>query len=327
MQITLNKDFSYRSVMIRYTLLTVLSAIGCSLLGYLLLPFAAAFYAAVLVYEKSERRVVSYVLPVVIFVINFLLRGIYSLEAVAYLAVGLIIFFCVKNNKSKGETSFWISFAILVLAALSFILLLLELSADAGYTSARSFFAEYYGKFKTEFLERVSLLISERGDGEYVFLYNHYEAQMFFREIVIYTIPLTILASFVISGITLKLFVRTVEKNSDENSEIYSWNFGTSNIVSYFYIMLAVVALIANSDGSIFSFVIFTLNTLFTAIFAYIGIKTLYYAILSRKDSRVFAIILIVIMFVLLSSYAFQLASYFGVIVNILMNKALRKQK
>lgn len=326
MQILTKRDFSYPRVIFTYAALTFISALGCSLLGYIALPFAAAFFAALLLFENPEKRVVSYVLPVVIFLVNMLLRGIYSLEAIAYLIVGLVIYFCVKRNKSKGETAFWIGFSVLVSIILSAILLLVELSRAADATVSGFYFDTYY-KYKEVFLDTLTSLVYEEFDGVQSFAFNLYEAKMLFRELIIYLIPATILISFALSGFTLKVFCRSVAKNSRDDSEIYAWNFGTSNIVSYFFIALSVVALMASSDGSTFAYVIFTLNTLFTAVFSYIGLKALYYIIISRGKSRFFAIVLIIILFALLSSLTFQLLSYFGVITNIVTNKALKNKQ
>ena len=326
MQISLNANASYSRVITRYALLTLLSVVGCSLLGYIFLPFAAASYAAILIYEKPSKRILSYVIPIVAFALNLPLRGIYSIEAVAYILIALTIYYCVKRNKSKGETAFWVSFAILVCIVISIVLLLVELSSNSGYTSIVRFFGDYYQKYKELFLETVTSLVYEGNNGELSFAFNLYEAEMLFRELIMYVVPLAFFASFVLSGFTLKLFARTVERNSDEDCEIYAWNFAASNIVSYFYIALALVALVATADGSTFSFVIFTLNTIFTAVFAYIGIKSLYYIIISRGKSKAFAIILLVLAFFLLSSFAFQILSYFGVIMNILTNKVISKK-
>lgn len=326
MQILTKSDFSYPRAMLGYAALTFLSTLGCSLLGYIALPFAAAFFATLLILENPAKRVISYVLPVVIFLVNLLLRGIYSLEAIAYLIVGLAIYFCVKRNKSKGETAFWIGFSVLVCIILSAFLLLIELSR-AAETTVSSFYFDGYHKYKEFFLDTLTSLVYEDADGVQSFAYNLYEAKMLFRELIIYLIPITILISFTISGLTLKIFCRSVAKNSRDDSEIYAWNFGTSNIVSYFFIALSAVALMASFDGSTFAYVIFTLNTLFTAVFSYIGLKSLYYIIISRGKSRFFAIVLIIIIFALLSSLTFQLLSYFGVIINIITNKALKNKQ
>ena len=321
MQISTNGNFSYMRVMVRYTLLTLLSALGCSFFGYVFLPFAAAFYATILLFENPAKRVVSYVLPVIVLAINFLLRGMYSLEAVAYLIVGLLICFCIRRNKSKGETAFWLSFAILVCLVVSALLLIFELSNKAGYASVSKFYSDTFNEYRKVFLDTVTSLIHEDSDGIQSFAYNLYEANLLFRELIIYLIPVAFLLSFVISGLTLKVFCRAVARNAEEDSDIYAWHFGASNVISYFFIAVSFLAFMSNSDGSAFSYVLFTLNTIFTAVFAYIGLKSLYYIVIARGKSRFFAIVLIIIAFALFSSFAFQILSYFGVIVNIVTNK------
>ena len=80
---------SYREPsLLSLVLLTFLGAMGCMLLGYIVLPFAAAFYAALIFTEKKSKFLFSYLIPIFSVAINFLLNGPYSLEGVSFAAVG-----------------------------------------------------------------------------------------------------------------------------------------------------------------------------------------------------------------------------------------------
>ena len=82
--------------------MTLLFGFACLLCGYLLLPLAAGFYAALLSTEKKGTRVLSYLVPLFLLVINIFLNGFYSLEAVSYVVVGAILFVGFDKRKSKA---------------------------------------------------------------------------------------------------------------------------------------------------------------------------------------------------------------------------------
>ena len=78
-------------------LMLTLCALGCIFLGYIVLPFAAAYFAALIYFEKPEKRVFSYLIPVTMFLVNFIARGfslngLLSLDAIAYVVLGVIIY-------------------------------------------------------------------------------------------------------------------------------------------------------------------------------------------------------------------------------------------
>ena len=139
-----NCKISYTALMTRLAVSCVLSVIGCILLGYFMLPLAAAFYAGVLLYEKPNKRILSYVIPIVMFTLNLLLSGLFSLEAIAYVLVGLVIYICSSKNKSKGESVFWTTLLIAVLILISAIILPFDLNGSVGLISIKQFYSNLY---------------------------------------------------------------------------------------------------------------------------------------------------------------------------------------
>ena len=325
MQISLNKNLEYSRVITKLSILTAISVFGCVLLGYLILPFASAFYAALLIYEKPSKRILSYVLPVALFSLNFLLNGIYSLEGVAYIAIGVIIYFSLKRNITKGETAFWISLAVSLFAIISLIFVAFKSTGAVGILPIKQFYSNLYLNFRTQFIETVTSLKIVNDDEILIFAYNSYEAQRIFREIIISFVSIFIVFVFVIAGVTLKLFVTTANKYSDEDDPIYNWDFKASSIVAIFYVLLSLICLMFSNDGSTFAFVIMTLNTLFSVMFAYIGAKSIFYLILSKGKSVIFALIVIALAWILLSSFAISVFSYIGVYINLIMNREAKR--
>ena len=122
MELSLKKRYSYKNTILFLSIMCALSAVGCSLLGYIMLPFAASLYATLLLYESKEKRIISYVLPVIMFVINFALNGLLSLEAVAYVIIGVVVYLSYVKKRSKAEGAFIATIVLLLLILISALL-------------------------------------------------------------------------------------------------------------------------------------------------------------------------------------------------------------
>ena len=327
MQFLLLNKAKYGSVIFKLSALTVLSVIGCMLFGYFLLPPAAAFYACILAYENKSKRIMSYAIPVVMFTVNLLISGIYSLEALAYLVVGVAIYFAAVKGTSKGEAVFWVALAIAVMILLSAILVSFEYTGDVGIISIKQFYSNLYRNFRESFITKVTSLTRKTESGELMFAYNVYEAEAMLSELVILMIPTFAIASFAIAGFSFKCFLRIVNGLSGEDSEINEWSFKTSSLVAYFYILLAILNLFVSSERVLITFSLMSLSTIFSAVFAYVGVKYTYYFFLSRGRSPLFSTVVIVIVFALLSSSAVSIFSYIGAVINIIVNKTQKKIK
>ena len=324
MQFFLKNQDDYTRVIVKLSALTTIGAFACMLMGYLFLPLASAAYAALLVYEKSSRRVISYALPIVLFTVNLLLNGIFSLEGVIYVAIGLIMFFSVKYGRTKGETVFWVCLAVTVFILLSAIAIAFDATSSVSALSIKQFYSNLYINLKSYFIDTVTALTVTDKNGTTSFAYNVFEAESLFNELVVSLVSVLLLASLILTGLALKLFVSLVNRYACEESEIVFWNFKTSNLVAIFYIVISVISFFLGYDSGIFAAVIVTLNTLFSAVFAYIGLKFVFYFITSHGKSKIFAVILIVIISVLISSFAVLIFSYIGVYVNIVSNRVFK---
>ena len=325
MQLVLKKSSLYKKIITSLSFLTASCVFGCILLGYIFLPIASAFYAALLVYENKTKRVMSYVLPVVMYLLNFVLRdfSFYSLEAIAYVVVGVIIYLCCTKNVSKGEAVFWTTLSLSVMLVISAIFIAFETLGSFGVTPLEQFFSNLFLSYKSFFVDALTSISIANKEGIYFFAYNPSEAELFFHEIVMLLVPLVILFAFFLSGITFKIFQSVIKRNSGEDCEINSWNFKTSNLIAYFYIAVAILAMFISGSG-IFEISVVSINTIFSAVFAYIGVSFIYSLLTIKGKSSFFAIALIVVLFLVFSSFAIQLLSFIGVYFNIFTNKISR---
>lgn len=326
MQLKLKTSALYKATLIKLSFLFVLSVFGCMLFGYLFMPFAAAVYAALLIYEE-KKKIISISLPLVFLVVNYFINGLFSLEAISYAFVGIVIFLCIKRSLSKGETVFWVTLLTVLCFIASAILLAFNGDAGIGFDAVRQYYANLYSSLKEVVFEFLTTITTLDENGLLIFAYNAMEAEAFIKETVLLLIPMTVLLAFLSTGITFKVFSKIVEKNSGEESGIHFWKFKTSNLIAYFYIVVAVLSIFAYSDGSVFTYVITTVNTIFAPIFAYIGAYVIYIFLISRGKSPFFSIFIIFAGIFIFSSFSLQLLSFFGVYFNITSNKLSGKLK
>ncbi len=327
MQFFVKGNNAYKKSLTNIAFMTALSALGCVLFGYLFLPMASAFYAALLFYENRGKKILSILIPIVTLLINLLFdvfssSGSYSPEGIAYIFVGLLIYLLCRNGVSKNETVFWGALLIFVFMVLSVLSIALSLKQAEGFTS----FWNLYESFKAEFSDMLTSLVISDENGRHIAAYNPIEAEIMLRELIIMILPLSILLSVILTALTLRIFSGIVLKHSGEHSGINEWIFKPSNPVAYFYVAVAVLSIFAGSGGSPFSYVLLSLDIIFAPIFAYMGASIIHALIVSHGKSPLFAALVIVFACVILYTFSFKLLSFIGVYFTVIANKISKKE-
>ena len=321
MQFSLQNHIPYKKALIHIAVITFFSAFGCVLLSYLFLPLASAFYAALLFYESKSKRIFSYAIPIIILFINVLLNGFYSFEGAAYVLVGLVVYFLCKKGFSKAETVFWLSLLIIASFVLSAIFLGIRFKSSVGASGIVEYYSYITEMYKHEFIDFLTSIVVNNEDGIPFFAFNPIEAEAMFNELIILLIPTAVLISILLCGISLKIFSSIIKKYSGEDCGIGEWRFKTTNFVAYFYIILAVVSFFLSNDGSIFTYVLISLNMIFAPIYAYLGVTVVHALIVSHGKSSAFSIMIIVISCIVFYSFAITLLSFIGVYFTIAANR------
>ena len=85
--------------------------------------------------------------------------------------------------------------------------------------------------------------------------------------------------------------------------------------------------MLLSSSSGVLAFSIASLNTLFSLVFAYLGVKYAYAFFIGKGRSPLFSTIVIVVVFALLSSNAVSIFSYLGAVVNIAVNNSKKVLK
>lgn len=326
------KSESYSKTIAYLSFMTALCAFGCILFGYITLPFASAFYAALLLFEQKEKRVLSYVIPIIAFILNFALRGfsligLMSLEAVAYILLGVIIYFSYTLSQSKAACAFYTSAATVVMMCISLVFLAFTALKAFGASVVVQFYSHIYNSVKNVVVNSLVAISNRTEEGIRYFLLNRYDAEIIFDQMVVLLIPITMIFAFIISGIALKLFTSIVSRRTKPDSPINTWSFKTPTSVAVFYLIVSVISLFSYGASDLFSVSISALSSVFMVVYAYVGLTFAHAVLAQRFKSNGFVTFAFVLAFLLFSSYFLQILSYIGVYYTISSNKLdLQKQ-
>ena len=317
MQFNIKPGENHRSAILRLSLLTALGALLCTLFGYFALPFAAASYASLIAFENRGKRVFSYIVPVIMFFVNFLFMGFYSLEGIAYVVVGIIIYLLAKLGKSKGEVAFWCSAVLLVLMFVSAILFAMDYNNSLSLWRAFDFYGDLIATAREKLTDAMLKVKNDNSS----FAYTAADADAMFDSLLLGIVPTALILAFLLSGITLKFFTKNLFRYSEEEPHPFNWCFRTTNFIAYFYIVVLIFFGIVPEDSGVLDLLVSTLYSLFSLVFAYLGVKFLFAFFIAKGKRPILALLIIIAIFVVFSSFVLTAASLLGVYVNNSMNK------
>lgn len=318
---SVNKNVSYAKTLFILGFLTFLFALGCTLLGYLFMPFAAASYAALLMFENKSKRFVSYIVPVLIIVVNFLLNGFYSAEAVAYIAVGVLLYFLFVKEKTKNEAACWLTLLSIALISVSAVLFAFKANDSMSFVALRDYYVNLYSGLKAQFIEFITGLVTTDSEGLQFFAFTREYAEDLLHSLVALIPSLFVITAFLLSTLALKLFDVLRYKFIPEQNFSHNWILLPSKFVAVSYIVIAFLNLFTQNSFGIFASSVANIYNIFLVVFACVGVNVLYH-ILKIRRGAFFAIFLIIAAIVVLASTAVTLASYFGVYFSFFAKKS-----
>jgi len=304
---------SYKSELTLLSVLTLLFGFCCLFFGYLTLPLAAGFYAALLLLEKKENRFFSFVIPLIPLVVNVFINGFYSLEAIGYVAIGAVIFAGFERKKNKAATVFMATALLLVMMIFSLALLAIDQLGTLKIAELSDFYTDLYESGKTKIIGILTSFTSVDEEGFVFYNINPSDAVDMYNAFVLSLIPVTIIFALILVGITARIFASRTKRYDDQYEEINNWRFITSPFLAYAYI--AILALASLSSAGIVGVSLTFVSTILMSVYFYIGICVVF-AFVSSKKGNVFAFFVIFAALVVFNSFAPQIISFIGVYVN-----------
>lgn len=303
--------------------LTALFGIGMVLItDFFIIPFAA-FYA-ILLWFAPKNKLLCALIPVAVLAIS-LLNGVVGIFTVsAGLCGGLLLCFMYRRRCTKLDT-------VLALTAFFTFYLLLSLFLSIGYylkdysfTSVMTYYEEFIETQKTTFVDTFSKLHVVNENGESTYLFTEADAEGMFLSAMRLTISFFVISSFLLCGITCKIFSKMVAYAERDETYVRSWRLLPPSLYVYFYIALFVLSFFAGTGESVFNVTVLNLYYIFMVFFAYIGIRHLF-LVVSRARRKGPVILIIIGLVLFFSVSAIQILSFLGAYATIVSNRVLKE--
>lgn len=313
---------SYKSEIAFLSSMTLIFGFCCLFFGYLILPIAAGFYAALLSVEKKESRVLSYIIPLIPLVVNIFINGFCSLEAIGYVLIGAIIFVGFDRKKSKSATAFLATLTLFLIMIISLLLFAFDNLGTFKLSALTEFYVKLYDSYKEKFISFLTSYTTVDDKGFVFYNFNAAEAVDMYNSFVFSLLPLSIIFAFLAVGVATKLLDSRVRRYNYDDERLIDWRFVTSPFIAYSYIVITAFASLSSTGivGVSLSFV----SSILMAVYFYIGVCVIFAFISSKRGNR-FAVLTIFLIIAVFYSFAPQIISFIGVFVNNVMYKKSRE--
>lgn len=323
MNTELKSKLSYNGVIIRLSLITLISGVAIAFLGELMLPVTAAFYTALLIYEKKEKtkKLFSIFVPIVIVGINVALGNYLPVIALEAILVALAIFFTYTRGMQKSEAVFSVTIIIAAMTLLSLILVSMVEMGSFSFDAVAEYYSNLYDSAKSAFVSSITDASLKMGAETLV---TASEISELFDSVIDVLPSVLFLAAFFLAGATFKAFSLIIFRFSENTDYILKWRFMTSNVFAYAAAVFIIVSSFFAGSTDIFAIAMYNISNIFIFIYAYLGFNYTH-ALLSAKRSGAFSFLLLIVLICVFSSLALQILAVLGVFFTISHNKFIRQ--
>lgn len=316
----LKENLSYSKAISFFSVLGALFGILTGAFGELFLPLAVPFMACLFIFEKPERRFMSYIVSASVLVISYFLSGINAITALEAVVLAVLVAFLYTRKISKSETAFYMTVITTV-----FIIASLYIGAALQINSfspqeVQDFYAEAVQSLKSMITEYASSYLASLESADKNLVITDEMIDIYFTALINSAISLIVVAAFLISGISMKIFCAVMRRCCKYGILKKFSHFGVNNVISYFYILIALLSFIVSNQTAL-DIAILNIDIVLVVVFAYIGIKYLL-SLAEFTGRRSLIYTLIAASFLLMGASALRIVSYIGVFINISINRS-----
>ena len=300
-------------------LVSFLCGFLCALFGEFVFPLYCASLAALFLYDKYTKRVLSVSLCVIVIVLNILL-GSYIPTAVVFAPfAALVLSFTYKKGISKGECAGYMTAICSLMIVVGVFFFAMLAVKELSFTAAIEYFKAMYQNISDEIIsfveEAASSVTSESVPTEF----SEETVSLLLSSLVLVIPSLVVIIGFLLSGLTCKIFCFIVSRFSDKPELIVNWRFSTGSIFAYFYIVVVIFSALVGAYD-VFGIALANVQNVYMFVYAYIGFNYARF-ILSLRRSSFFSTVVLVAVIVALSSFAISILSFLGVYFTVIKNK------
>ena len=286
-----------------------------------MLPALVGVLASLYLFEDNSRRIFSKIISLLLVLLNAaaLVFGIsVSLFSLSAIILAYFITKAYVREQSKADTAYVLTLICAVFAVLGYIILAMREQGEYTLDAVVQFYSGINGELREIFTATLTQMYQSYGiEITAETIAKIYDTQVYML------ISYAIIGAFAMVGISMKLFSAIVSRCSKDNTHILKWRFITTNVYAYFYVILAMVSIFANSPDSLFGIAVLNLYNIFMAIYAYVGFNYAL-ALICKKFRPVVSFIILAISILLLSSFAIQLLSALGVMFAVRKNNEIK---
>ena len=334
-----SKRFSYNGTVALLCTLSLLSALLSLFISDVFLTMTAAFVAVLMLCERKGKKILSFVIPALIVLMNFgyiilvalygnslTFLSLYSIAATEALILGIILYFLFSRNVNKSESVIVMTVVSILFILVNLWLLSASLIGSFSISDAVKFYTDAIASYREIFIDSFTEMIvnAEASYSEsFSEIYSEETIASLYDTLISYAPAALIVCAFALVGMLCKIFTFTVNKITG-SMRIFEWRFTVKPIFAYAFCALFFINLLFGSIGGVFTVVVSNLYTVFTAVFAYVGFGFACRMFLMRTRRRAPIFILIACL-LFAGSIVFNLLAIFAA-VTIIIGERRRKQ-
>lgn len=318
----LRNNASVSGVTVILSVFTLLFGFLCALFGELAFPLYTASLAALFLYDKNSKRIVSVLIPIASVAINLLMGSPVPTAVVFAIPAALVLSIMYKKGLSKGECAGYITAISTVMIVVGVFALAMVAIREFSISGAVEYFGKIYDTLIKEFMNYLEQAASLSQNQGIAAGFDEETVRTLFGSLVLVIPSLVVIAAFLITGLTAKVFTFIVSRFSDRPDFAVNWRFSTGNLYAYFYIAVVLLSSLAGASD-IPGIALANIRNVFMIVYAYIGFNYVHYVI-SRSRSSFFATAVLIAAILALSSFALSLLSFIGVYFTVVKNKTLQ---
>ena len=316
-----DKNNKNKLTLLVISILTVILGIASALYEIMLLPFSGALLAILLLCENNEKRLFSFVVPILITAVCAFASLQNTFFALSLIASAVILAVYFAKDYSKSECAFILVFIFTLTIFFVFILSAYNSTGLFTVESITEYYIDLYESTKPMFVEELVNVFAEMQKSDPTMsVYGEItteDIEAVFDMVIAHIPAMVITVALFCAGIMLKVFTFVTKRIFKGQIKNTGWVFDTPIIFAYFYVAISIIGIFFN-DGSTLANAISNLMLILMLVYAYIGARTVLRIgrLMNRRGLLIAAIILSVLFLNLIAIEIYSFAGVFFTISN-----------
>lgn len=312
---------SYKKSIAMLFVVSLVSILGTCVLSEMLLPVAAGFYGALLLFE-NKSRIFSLIIAALGVGMLFIPAAFPPIWGTVSVVCGLLIFLLYRFSFAKSDVAILLTVFVAAAVVLSFVLLAMALKGSYTLAAAGDFYSNLRVELREALVNNASQLAGSMPENMGEINISVEQITAVFDMFVNLLVSVFVIVGFLLSGLALKIFTAVTRRLANTECKIHTWIFKLPSIYAYVYFAVYLLSSFSYGEET-FSLVVLNLSGILSTVFMYLGIKAVY-GLFASKGRKILGVVIIIGAVLLLGSLAIDLLSVFGGFSTIQENKLLK---